>query len=43
VLAYIEAKQTQGRKSVDTMRNSLDGDVTKSYRMTTQFDIHLIK
>jgi len=26
-LAYIEAKQTQGKKSVDTMRNNLDGDV----------------
>jgi len=23
--------------SVDTMRNTLDGDVTKSYRINTQF------
>jgi len=37
VLAYIEAKQTQRKKSVDTMRNNLVGDVTKSYRMNTQF------
>ena len=32
VLEYIEAKQTQGKKISD-----LDGDVTKSYRMNTQF------
>jgi len=25
------------RKPVDTIRNNLDGDVTKSYRMNTQF------
>jgi len=37
VLAYIEAKQTQARKSVDTMHNNLDDDVTKSYRMNAQF------
>jgi len=43
VLAYIEAKKRQARKSVDTMRNNLDGDVTNSYRMNTQFDIYRIK
>jgi len=25
------------------MHNNLDGDVTKSYRMNTQFDIHRVK
>jgi len=34
---FIEAKQTQGRKAVDTMRNNLDGDVTESYIINTQF------
>jgi len=34
VLEYIEAKQTQGKK---ISRHDLDGDVTKSYRMNTQF------
>jgi len=39
VLAYIEAKQTQGKKinRQDRMRNNLDGDVTESYRMNMQF------
>ena len=37
VLVYIEAKQNQARKLGNTMRNNLDGDVTKSYRMSTQF------
>jgi len=36
-LAYIETKKRKTRKSVDTMRNNLDGDVTKSCRMNTQF------
>jgi len=34
---FIEAKQMQGRKAVDTMRNNLDGDVTESYIINTQF------
>jgi len=35
VLAHTEEKQAQGKKSGDKMRNDLDGDVTKSYRMNT--------
>jgi len=33
----------QGKKIVETMRNNMDGDVTKSYRMSMQFDIYQIK
>jgi len=35
-LAYIEAKQTQGKKISQR-------DATKSYRMNMQFDIYQIK
>jgi len=35
VLAYTKQNKREARKSVDTMRNNLDGDVTKSYRMNT--------
>jgi len=41
VLAYIEAKQMQGKKSVDMMPNNLDGDVTKSYRMNTHLCLNV--
>jgi len=37
VVEYIEPKQTQARTSVVIMRNNLDRDVTKSYRMNAQF------
>jgi len=33
----LKQNKRKARKSVDTMRNNLDGDVTKSYRMNTQF------
>ena len=36
-MEYIEPKQTQARTSVVIMRNNLDRDVTKSYRMNAQF------
>jgi len=33
----LEQNKRKARKSVDTVRNNLDGDVTKSYRMDAQF------
>ena len=33
----MKKNKRKARKSVDTMRNDLDGDATKSYRMNTQF------
>jgi len=41
MLAYIEAKKRKARKSVDTMPNNLDGDVTKSYRMNTHLCLNV--
>ena len=37
VPSLIEKNKRKARKSVDTMRNNLDGDVTKSYRINTLF------
>jgi len=39
----LKQNKRKARKSVDTMRNNLDGDATKSYRKNTQFDIYRIK
>jgi len=33
----LKQNKRKARKSVGEMRNNLDGDVTKSYRMRTQF------
>jgi len=33
----LKQNKRKARKSVDTMRNKLDGDDTKSYRMNMQF------
>jgi len=33
----LKQNKRKARKSVDTMRNNLGGDVTRSYRMNTQF------
>jgi len=44
---YTDQSFVNWRKSVDMMRNNLDGDVTKSYKMNAQFvfvnDMYRIK
>jgi len=39
----MKQNKRKARKSVDTMRNNLVGDVTKNYKMNTQFDIYRMK
>jgi len=39
----MKQNKRKAKQSVDTMHNNLDGDVTRSYRMNTQFDMHRIK